>query len=375
MRTVSAVVVGLCVSGAGCKDGEVPGRAAETEPDHATAPGPERAVDAAPAPPPSEGATVEPGAPPPPTGIGVATWYLDCWDAFNDRDWTELRDCYADALESVGVSARGADAMLAHARELVAAFPDAQGEPRLTLVDGGHLAAVVHVTGTHRGSLRTASGHELAPTQQRIDLLVAHVVDLDPTGRVARQVLVFDSMSAMGQLGLLPAGVAYRRQVTRSLPPKTVVVAHDDATARRNLAVVQAAIDAFNRRDLVGLAASNAPEVVWTDVTAPADQTRPERIAAVAALLQGFPDLRLQPIQVWAAGEYVVTTGVMTGTNRRAVPALQLDGRGGTIRVPFVRIDDTDPGGEVDRGWWFVDRAAIATQLARTAPGPTPPPK
>jgi predicted ester cyclase len=79
----------------------------------------------------------------------------------------------------------------------------------------------------------------------------------------------------------------------------------------------------------------------------------------------GFSDLRRTPDRTWAAGEYVIGTGRLSGTNDGAVPSLGLDKTGRKLDVTYVEIVHFSAEKWAE-SWLFYNGAAVATQLQVT---------
>lgn len=79
------------------------------------------------------------------------------------------------------------------------AFPDATFEARDLLIDGDHVASLLHVAGTDRGGFMG-----LAPTQKPFRFQAVLLFTLDD-GQIVRDRRIYDFTGLLIQLGLLKA--------------------------------------------------------------------------------------------------------------------------------------------------------------------------
>ncbi len=318
-------------------------------------------------------------APTPMTGDQLAAWYTACWGHLNAGAWDQFRGCYADDASSSGPPpTQGADAIVAATKDFKAGFPDLKGEPQLTLVNGTNIASITWMRGTNTGPMKGPAG-EMPATGKKMGTMVAHLITASAAGKVVTESMHSDSAALMGQLGMIPAGMPFRGEVTEGWPSPVVVVAKGDATEAQNLTVYNAGTEAFNRHDLAAAAATFADDMVWSDASSPTDQTKTEMLKGLGDMWGAFSDMKLTPASTWAAGDYVVATGTMAGTNDGKSVAMGLDQTGKKVEVAFLEIDRLK-GGKVDRAWMFFDSAVFAQQLGLMDPHaahtghPGPPP-
>lgn len=296
----------------------------------------------------------------PTAALDVAAAYRACQADYNARRWDQLRACYADDViqdePGTGKPWVGIDDVIDHLQHFVDSFPDNTTEPELTLINGTHIISIVRLRGTNDGPFPGAPG----PTHQAIGFPIAHVVELDAGAKVKSEWILYDTLTMLGQLGILP--VPARDRLTGPAPEPEVVVADGAAREQRDVVAFRAAVDAFNAHDLTRFGAGLADEMVWTDARQATDLGRADALAATAELWRGFSDLERTPATVWAAGAYVVATGQMTGTNDGPVPSLGLDHTGKTISATYVEIAHFT-GGKRDRSWLFYNGIVVASQL------------
>src|SRR5205814_9072613 len=110
----------------------------------------------------------------------LAKKFDDCWAAFNANKMDDFKKCFtADSVyEQPGSGAppvTGPDAIAAFVATYKTAFPDIKGEKELVLVNGHDVIAVMLVTGTNTGPMKTPMG-EMAATNKKIGLFMAQDV-------------------------------------------------------------------------------------------------------------------------------------------------------------------------------------------------------
>jgi predicted ester cyclase len=308
-----------------------------------------------------------------PAGAHVLTpaervaWYQDCWSHFNAKAWDRFRACYADDVASEQVDsghphAKGFDAMEAGVKSFVSAFPDVKGTPELILIKGETILGIQVLTGTHTGALIGPDGTSIAPSDKPFGFYQAHLARTDPAGnRVVKEQFYSDSGTLMAQLGLNPAPARPIAAVPASAP--TVVAAAGTPAELGNLDLLRAQMAAYNSHDAKGVDACNAPGLVIHDMAMPADQSAKESFAGMQEFFKAFPDAKLAPESIWAAGSYVVAAGRLTGTNKGAMPAIGVKKpTGKTLSIQYLDVTRWE-NGKLQEEWMFYDGAAFAQQL------------
>ena len=309
----------------------------------------------------------KPAEPPKPewTADQSAQKYKDCWDQFNRKDWNTFRNCYnpaisVEAVDSGRPVATGLDAAVKDAQDFGAAFPDVMGSPQLVLASKDAVAGLSVITGTHGGPLPGPGGKPIAATNKKIGYMFGLVTDI-ADGAVARERQYADNTTLLAQIGAIKAPT--RPVMAAGAAGPTVVVSTGSDTERANVETFRANMKAFNDRDLKTLADMNAAGGVFHDYTQPKDFDSKGNIAALNELFKGFPDAKLEATTSWGAGDYVVTEGTFSGTNKAAVPSMGIKKpTGKTGKVRFLEITKIE-GGKIKEDWLVFDSLAFATQL------------
>jgi predicted ester cyclase len=291
--------------------------------------------------------------------------YKDCWDQFNRKDWAAFRSCYGsgitvEAVDSGRPVVSGLDAAIKDAQDFAAAFPDVMGSVQLVLASKDTAAGLAVVTGTHGGPLPGPGGKPIAATNKKIGYVMGLVVDL-ADGAVVRERQYADNTTLLAQIGAIKAPTRPVMAGTAAGP--TVVVSTGSDTERANVETFRANVAAFNAHDTKALAAMNAPDGVFHDYTQPKDTDSAGNIAAISPFFKGFPDAALDATSMWGAGDYVVTEGTFSGTNKGAMPAMGIKkATGKSVKVRFVEITKIEAG-KIKEDWLVFDSLAFGTQL------------
>jgi predicted ester cyclase len=319
------------------------------------------------------GACSEPAPPPEPAAPAVksaevrAQWYQDCWNHFNSKAWTEFEACYAEnavseSVDSDAPSATGRAAIIERAKMEATAFPDRRGELRLLLVNGDRMASVALYSATNTGPMPPGpDGKPMPATGKPVGLLMAHTVDLDPTGSHAvRDASYVDDGTMAAQLGMNPAPARPAEKPSGALP--TIVIARNDDAERANLASAQAIFDAVNKHDLKAIEALTPEDYKLIEVARPTDVGKKESLAGAKEMFGAFPDVKVTPVTMWAARDYVAIAGTFEGTNTGDLPSMGLKKTGRKVSARFFEIIRFE-NGQPKEDWLFYNGAAMAAQL------------
>ena len=321
------------------------------------------AVETKPAPPP----------PPPPKTIeeDVAR-YQECFGFFNDAKWDDFKKCWsADGVsEAPGSNMppnQGPDAIVGFLQAERGAFPDEHGDLQLVLANGNHLVGVVLITGTNNGPMKTPMG-DMPATKKKIGFLFAHQIEFNPQGEASHEWAFADSATMMAQLGAskMPA----RKAMTKGAASPEIVIAKNDDAEKANVAAFQAAVDAFNKQDAKEFGDTLDKKVMWSDQGEAKDVDQKGAVKDAQGFWKGFSDVKISPDAMWGAGDYVVMTGTIGGTNDGDIPAMKMKKTGKSFTSPFLHVVKV-AGGKITKSWIFYDSMSMAAQLGML-PAPKP---
>lgn len=324
----------------------------------------------APTPPPVAETKKEEPKPVPLTAEQKTKIYQEGWAAFNAKDFARFQAIWADNATSealdMGPPLVGPVAITeTGAKGFATAFPDVTGEAELTLINGNNVLGVVLLRGTQTGTYVTPMG-PVPATGKKVGFLVAHSIELNDAGKAVKEVMAYDGGTVAGQLGLMP--LPHRKVLEAGFPDKPVVIASGSDTEKNNLASVAKEMDAFNKHDAAGTLATADDKIVFSDLSAPADRVgKKESVKGVEEMFKAFPDAKLDVKTTWAAGDYVVSAGTISGTNTGDSPAMHLKKTGKAMSVRFVEVDKFSAG-KTTNIWMFANGAAMAAQLGLLPP-------
>jgi predicted ester cyclase len=293
--------------------------------------------------------------------------YQDCWNHFNTKAYDRMASCYASVMTSENADSAQptmttpADAM-AQMKKDEAAFPDRHGEIRYVFVNGGHVAGVVLYTGTNSGAMTGPDGKPMPATNKSIGLLMGHALDLDANGAAAtRETSYVDEGTMMAQLGLNPSPARKAEKATGATP--VIVMAKNDATETANMTAVRAMYDALAKKDVKAMQAAMADDYKLIEIGQAMDMDKKAADKSMADFMKGFPDLTPTVTTIWAAGDFVIVEGSITGTNTGPMPAMGLKKASGKkVTVRFMEVYEMS-GGKAKTDWLFYNGAAFASQL------------
>ena len=349
---------------------------AEQEP--AVAPlAPPAAAAVPPAPPAPEAKKEEP-KPLPLTAEQKVKAYQESWAAFNAKDFAKFKGVWAEGATSetldMGPPLVGAAAITeTGAKGFVAGFPDANGEVQLTLVNGNNILGIVLLRGTHDGNYMTQMG-SVPPTHKKVGFLAAHRVELNDLGKIVKEVFAYDGATVAGQLGLAAVPQPHRKVLEAGWSSeKPVVVASGNELEKANLLAFGKEAEGFNKHDSAAALGAAADDIVFSKLSAPADlMGKKEAQKGMEEMFKAFPDAKSEVKTVWAAGDYVVSSGTWSGTNTGDMAKLKKTGK--AVSLHFIEVDKY-VAGKTKNIWLFTNGAAAAVQLGLMAPLKTAEPK
>ena len=282
-----------------------------------------------------------------------------------------MATCYASNISSEQVDSgmppmTTADQINAGHQMIATAFPDRKGDLEVTLINGHNGATFALFTGTNSGPMKTPNG-EIPPTNKKVGMQMAHAVHFTDDGKAAdKEWSYMDMGEMMGQLGLSKGPV--RPAVDKPWHDNEIVTAKDDANEKRNLQSTTTGMEAFNKHDTKAMGALEADSLVWSETGMPKDTNKAETAKSDDAMFKALPDVKLASDTMWAAGDYVVVQGTMTGTNSGDWKEMGLKKTGKPITMHFMQLFKYDKDGKLTNSWGYWNSAAFAQQLGMTPP-------
>ena len=310
----------------------------------------------------------------PATPEDEAKRYVECWGFFTAHDADKFKTCYTKDASSVHEDsgmpdATGADQIIeTHAKPFWTAFPDIKGDVELTLINGKNGVTVALLTGTNSGTMKTPMG-DMPATNKKIGMQVAHAAHFADDGKaVDKERFYADMGEMMGQLGVSKAPV--RPAADKPSMANEIVIAKDDETEKKNLAMSQAGVDSFNKHDIKALEASLADDATWSEIGVPKDWNKKEAVKMHEELFKAFPDLKITLDTSWAAGDYVVWEGTFAGTNKGPAPDMGIaKATNKPVSLKFMQVMKIKDG-KIKNSWGFWNSMKFAMDLGMAPPPP-----
>src|SRR6185295_13766919 len=174
-----------------------------------------------------------------------------------------------------------------------------------------------------------------------------------------------DYGTLMAHLGANP--MPARPVLENYWPEKVVVIAKNDDAEKKNIEAWNKGLEHFNAHDQKAMEADFPDDLSWVEVAFAKDQTKKEMLKGLAEFQKGFSDMKIQTTGVWAAGDYVVVTGRLSGTNDGEVKSMKLKKTGKKFDTSFME-DDKFKNGKPQTVWIFYDGMAFAKQMGMIPP-------
>jgi ketosteroid isomerase-like protein len=302
----------------------------------------------------------------------MAKRYVECWGVWSAKDWKSFESCYAKDVTSEFVDSgmppvTSWQQIMERDKMFTDAFPDSKGQVEVTLINGKNGATFALITGTQTAPMKTPAG-EVPATNKKIGIQVAHAVHFADDGKsVDKEWFYQDMGEVMGQLGVSKAPV--RAASDKPWHDNEVMIAKDDDTEKKNLATVNQSMDAFNKHDAKALGETFDDKIQWSEQGIAKDWTsKAEAVKAHEALIKAFSDIKFTTDTAWAAGDYVVVQGAMTGTNDGAAPDMGLaKPTKKPVNIRFAQLFKLKDG-KITNSWGYWNSAAMAQQLGMMPP-------
>lgn len=299
---------------------------------------------------------VAPAAP----AVDVADLYREWVDLGNKGAWPELAARFAaDATAhpaSSGMTLVGPANIQTFFQSFAHGFPDLVTHPLLVFTGERKLAAVALSRGTN-----TADMGPTKATGRQTSFVGLTTMTFDDAGAIRELVVYADNLNFMGQLGAWKGDA--RAVDAREPGPPAVIATGTGADEAANLLTVARWNDRFNAHDAPGLLQLYAPAAILDDTHLAGPIATATAIGTwYSNLFPGFPDIVARVTDAWAAGDYVIVTYALQGTNGGAYPRL-----GATRTMRQIELEAAAVflirGGLIAEHHVFVDGMAMGYQL------------
>lgn len=250
------------------------------------------------------------------------------------------------------------------------AFPDAKVAPERGYVSKNVVVMQWIVNGTHSGDFMG-----LAPTKKKVGYHGVSVIWFRDDGLVTREHMYYDDTSFLTQLGIAPKGAKGRPVAEISAGDPQWLWAKGDATENENADLTKTFHQAFEKKDEKAFTGLLADDVVYSDHMQPAD-TKGKKASSTnfKNLVVAFPDIKVTPVNTWAAGDSVIVESEITGTFKAMLGYTLPTKKTGTVHsLDVMQFKD----GKLSRGWSYGSSGEFAWAfglLPKEAPKKAAPP-
>jgi steroid delta-isomerase-like uncharacterized protein len=353
------VAATLCLAlAAGCKKKDKDQSAGTT-----TGSAPVAKTQEAPPPPPPK--PVEPPKPTPKTGKDLAQVFIDCGNLLNAGKFDDFgKQCVAESFvnHEVGEKDTTGAELLPQFQSMKTAFPDMKFEPQLVMVNGRTVIAVVLMTGTNDGPLKTPMG-ELPASKKKVGALFYERLVMNDENKATERWGIGDAATMMGQLGQLPKGAPPTRPAMEKGMPDApvIIVTADDDKEKASIAAIKKQVEAFNAKKAADALAIMADDAVESDQADSKDVKGKKNMEkGLQMFWKAFSDGKIDVPNVWAAGDYAVAEGTFTGTNDGPMDKMPKTGK--KVSMQYAEIFKMKDGKVVEL-WRFRNGVDMAMQL------------
>lgn len=181
---------------------------------------------------------------------------------------------------------------------------------------------------------------------------------LDDDGAFHQVEAYLDPNHVQHQLGKAPE-LSRGRVALPKIEPH--VLKRDDASAQATLSVVRKQVQAFNDHDVDALGETYAPAVRGVATTRSKDyRSRDQLLDPLPTQWSAHPNVEMEVVRLWGAGDFAVLEGVLQGTNTGSLAGMPATGR--SFEQPFVEVLEVKDGAVI-RFWRVADSLSVLRQL------------
>jgi steroid delta-isomerase-like uncharacterized protein len=281
------------------------------------------------------------------------------------RDAAALIDLYAeDAVvipASSGMKVKGGENIVEKFfRPFWSAFPDLVSDEVVELAAGDTVISMARTRGSHQGPMMG-----MPPTGKKTSFYGLAVVQIEG-GKIARQLLYADNLNFLGQLGAYPGRHRGYEENPLETAPDQLAGSSEDEPA--NVALVRGHLEALGRHQAAAVLEGYAADALMSNQSLPVDVRGADAIGLeIRRQLGAFSDLAIEIEGVWAAGDWVAATYVLSGTHNG--PWGDIKPTGKPIRLEAADLYRIE-GGKIAEHWIFVDGMMLLAQMGKLPAGP-----
>ncbi|MEQ9322878.1 MAG: nuclear transport factor 2 family protein [Polyangiaceae bacterium] len=258
----------------------------------------------------------------------------------------------------------GHEAMAKAHAMMKAAFSEMKNEVGLILVNGQDVAMLGSTHGKNDGELMGKPA-----TNKELNMPTGVVMTAGKDGKIESMREFMDQGTFAAQLGLMPAEHAAHMRMSWDASRwggTKVVVAKNDDTEKKNLALAKGWTANFNGHDVDKVMESYADDAQFIYAGHKEDVTGKEAIGKMLGEFYGMSsDVKSKVEQRWAAGDYVVSVYTLSGTNDGAMPGGGPPATNKSFEHQELEVTKVVDG-KVAEQWMFSNGYKMAVQLGLT---------
>src|SRR5215467_450414 len=210
--------------------------------------------------------------------------------------------------------------------------------------------------GTNSGPLFGPDGKMLPGRNQKIGIFFGHSIEVDPDVRIAKEIGAMDGITLESQMGFLKSKGRPLAEI--GVPAPVIVIAKNDEVEMKNVETETAQLAAWNKHDQAAVDMYETDDYVLHDLTQSNDSNKMETAQMNKTYWKGFSDAKINPTNIWSAGNYVSVVGTFDGTNDGDFSSGNAKKTGKKITLPFIDIFRFDDG-KIAEEWLFFDSASL----------------
>jgi steroid delta-isomerase-like uncharacterized protein len=197
-------------------------------------------------------------------------------------------------------------------------------------------------------------------TEKPIGMMGVEVMWFTPEGLIKENHSYSDAGTIMAQIGASKQKARAVPTIEKGKMPQ-VVASTGSADEQKNVDAANKMIGAWEMKSDADFMAGAADDIVWEDMTQ-AEPTKGKDAGKkyFKMMTTAFPDGKMQAVNVWGIGDYVIAEGTMSGTHKGALGPIQPTKKSVTFHgVDIMQFKD----GKIVKGWSYGNSAELMMQL------------
>ncbi len=305
-------------------------------------------------------------------GEALAKKYISCVGMINDSKLDEFqKDCVADdfKVHMAGMpDAEDRAASETYMKNMKAGFPDWKLSPQLVMVNGRTILAVELSTGTQTADWQSPMGKVIPKTDKKFGVLMFHKLTINDANKATEEWAFEDPITMMAQLGLAPKEAGPHREALEKgwEGAPIVVVSADNDQEKAMIEGCTKADEMFNNHKAADMIAGFTDDGIESDQAMAKDSKGKKDLEkGLAGFFKTFPDVKSTIDSRYAAGDWVIDIGSVTGTFKGAMGKIKPTGK--TVTMDYAEVLKMKDG-KVAELWRFRNGMANAIAMGLMKP-------